>query len=473
MPSDKKKTSNSGKSAQHTISDFIGAFAVTPSHPFGISFSSNMSPVEESDIANSDKRSAHNALERQRREGLNTKYQQLAHALPSLQTVRRPSKTMIITRSLEYVSTSVQRESTYQKQLRILREENEKLRKQAHRSSAFLKKKLHLDSFQTKKSPENIATTSTVSGNSIGAGSKKISSPVSPTPSARVVKKKSSRSFLKKFTSKLHPQMRPKQKVKFEQEQKQERDREQTKRSPGTQQQAFQEEGSGSGSVPVPVPMPIPAPVPVPVPAQIKAPTPMPVVDTNTVATLLATQTPLSSPSYLSSSTISPLPPHPLPPLFSAPYLSAHSPYPLSVNPALMPQLDDTLSPLEQVWLTDNLAGQSAMYSFDQTNMNTTDSYFMDSQMVQMPQNMCGAGGLHQPTHTPLNQTPSTQYPEAIDYNNLESYYYFGVPSTDPLFNMPLPVTSAEMSLITSYIEQEDMSPIFMQNMSSNGYPYI
>ncbi|KAI9029649.1 hypothetical protein CLU79DRAFT_716295 [Phycomyces nitens] len=103
MPADKKGSSSSGKSAQQTITDFIGTFSVTTSsHPFGISFSSNMSPVEESDIANSDKRSAHNALERQRREGLNTKYQQLAHALPSLQTVRRPSKTTIITKSLEY-----------------------------------------------------------------------------------------------------------------------------------------------------------------------------------------------------------------------------------------------------------------------------------------------------------------------------------------------------------------------------------
>ena len=49
-----------------------------------------------------DRRSAHNALERQRRENLNMKFQELAHALPSLQTVRRPSKTMIVAKSLEF-----------------------------------------------------------------------------------------------------------------------------------------------------------------------------------------------------------------------------------------------------------------------------------------------------------------------------------------------------------------------------------
>lgn len=49
-----------------------------------------------------DKRSAHNALERQRREGLNTKFQQLAHALPELQNVKRPSKSMIVAKSLEF-----------------------------------------------------------------------------------------------------------------------------------------------------------------------------------------------------------------------------------------------------------------------------------------------------------------------------------------------------------------------------------
>jgi hypothetical protein len=52
--------------------------------------------------ANNDRRSAHNALERQRREHLNLKYQQLAEALPTLKSTRRPSKATIVTSSLEF-----------------------------------------------------------------------------------------------------------------------------------------------------------------------------------------------------------------------------------------------------------------------------------------------------------------------------------------------------------------------------------
>ena len=48
------------------------------------------------------KRAEHNAIERQRREVLNTKFQQLALSLPNLQHDRRPSKGTIIERTLEY-----------------------------------------------------------------------------------------------------------------------------------------------------------------------------------------------------------------------------------------------------------------------------------------------------------------------------------------------------------------------------------
>lgn len=58
--------------------------------------------IHEDPESHLDRRSAHNALERQRREILNAKFQELAHALPSLQTVRRPSKTMIVAKSLDY-----------------------------------------------------------------------------------------------------------------------------------------------------------------------------------------------------------------------------------------------------------------------------------------------------------------------------------------------------------------------------------
>lgn len=115
-----------------------------------------------SDAALADRRSAHNALERQRRENLNIKFQELAHALPSLQSVRRPSKTMIVTKSLEYgtisigytlarscvltertftVASSIQRETKYMNQILELRKENERLRNQATVSGKILKNK--------------------------------------------------------------------------------------------------------------------------------------------------------------------------------------------------------------------------------------------------------------------------------------------------------------------------------------------
>lgn len=48
------------------------------------------------------RRAEHNAIERARREHLNTKFQQLAHSLPNLQNDRRPSKGTIIERTLEF-----------------------------------------------------------------------------------------------------------------------------------------------------------------------------------------------------------------------------------------------------------------------------------------------------------------------------------------------------------------------------------
>jgi hypothetical protein len=49
-----------------------------------------------------DRRAEHNAIERARRESLNTKFQELAHSLPNLQNDRRPSKGTIIERTLDF-----------------------------------------------------------------------------------------------------------------------------------------------------------------------------------------------------------------------------------------------------------------------------------------------------------------------------------------------------------------------------------
>ncbi|KAJ2960344.1 hypothetical protein NQZ79_g4337 [Umbelopsis isabellina] len=74
-----------------------------------------------------EKRMAHNAMERVRRETLNTKFQELAYALPTLRTVRRPSKSQIVQRALEFVRSAFIQEKVYQKQITTLKRENELL----------------------------------------------------------------------------------------------------------------------------------------------------------------------------------------------------------------------------------------------------------------------------------------------------------------------------------------------------------
>ncbi|KAF7728491.1 hypothetical protein EC973_006044 [Apophysomyces ossiformis] len=77
-----------------------------------------------------DRRAEHNAIERARRESLNTKFQQLAHSLPNLQNDSRPSKSTIIERTLEFVKQALQREERYKHDIRDLRQVNRQLLKQ-------------------------------------------------------------------------------------------------------------------------------------------------------------------------------------------------------------------------------------------------------------------------------------------------------------------------------------------------------
>ncbi|KAI8145765.1 hypothetical protein BJV82DRAFT_666331 [Fennellomyces sp. T-0311] len=77
-----------------------------------------------------ERRAEHNAIERARRENLNTKFQQLAHSLPNLQNDRRPSKGTIIERTLDFVKSTVMKEEKFLSEIRKLREEHEELKQQ-------------------------------------------------------------------------------------------------------------------------------------------------------------------------------------------------------------------------------------------------------------------------------------------------------------------------------------------------------
>lgn len=70
---------------------------------------------------NADKRDIHNATERARRDSLNTRFMNLAGALPALASIKRPSKAVVVTKALDFVYDSQVRE-------RALVQENNELR---------------------------------------------------------------------------------------------------------------------------------------------------------------------------------------------------------------------------------------------------------------------------------------------------------------------------------------------------------
>lgn len=74
-----------------------------------------------------ERRAEHNAIERARRECLNSKFQQLAEALPNLQNHRRPSKGQIVEKALDWVKQNMTKEDRYQYQIIQLQNENKRL----------------------------------------------------------------------------------------------------------------------------------------------------------------------------------------------------------------------------------------------------------------------------------------------------------------------------------------------------------
>ncbi|KAI8335082.1 hypothetical protein BC941DRAFT_472378 [Chlamydoabsidia padenii] len=96
------------------------------------------SSPEEKNQNKAARRREHNAIERARREHLNTKFQQLAHSLPNLQNDRRPSKGTIIERTLEFVKHTVQKEERYKNEIRELSRANRQLMRQVTSRSSLL-----------------------------------------------------------------------------------------------------------------------------------------------------------------------------------------------------------------------------------------------------------------------------------------------------------------------------------------------
>lgn len=77
-------------------------------------------------LSKAERRAEHNAIERARRETLNSKFQSLAQALPNLINYRRPSKSQIIEKALDWVKQSLSREERYRYQILQLQRENKR-----------------------------------------------------------------------------------------------------------------------------------------------------------------------------------------------------------------------------------------------------------------------------------------------------------------------------------------------------------
>jgi hypothetical protein len=83
-----------------------------------------------------DRRAEHNALERARRESLNSKFQKLALSLPNLSSDSRPSKNTIIERTLDFVQEAQLKEERMRNQIEELERVNRYLLSQLDNKDA-------------------------------------------------------------------------------------------------------------------------------------------------------------------------------------------------------------------------------------------------------------------------------------------------------------------------------------------------
>ncbi|PWN88241.1 hypothetical protein FA10DRAFT_268446 [Acaromyces ingoldii] len=74
-----------------------------------------------------ERRATHNAVERARRESLNVRFLELAANLPATSTVRRPSKSLIVNKSLDFVGHALTNETSYRLKIEELMREHREL----------------------------------------------------------------------------------------------------------------------------------------------------------------------------------------------------------------------------------------------------------------------------------------------------------------------------------------------------------
>ncbi|KAF8328503.1 hypothetical protein F5887DRAFT_897667 [Amanita rubescens] len=77
-----------------------------------------------------ERRATHNAVERQRRETLNSRFLDLAALLPNLSQIRRPSKSSIVNSSIAHINASRRHRIHASRELRSLKNEADQLRRE-------------------------------------------------------------------------------------------------------------------------------------------------------------------------------------------------------------------------------------------------------------------------------------------------------------------------------------------------------
>jgi hypothetical protein len=89
-------------------------------------------PDKNKSLNHAEKRANHNAIERARRESLNIRFLGLAASLPTLQHVRKPSKAVIVSKSIEYIQETKQRLDVKSRSLQLIRQQNEELKREVN-----------------------------------------------------------------------------------------------------------------------------------------------------------------------------------------------------------------------------------------------------------------------------------------------------------------------------------------------------
>ncbi|KAJ3197393.1 hypothetical protein HK101_003819 [Irineochytrium annulatum] len=119
------------------------ATAYPNSNVFTFQISTKNPPQRQSPVASPNgasrsmhdpvRRANHNAIERARRESLNIRFQELAQGIPSLNSVRKPSKAVIVARAIDHVVESNARIEVKSRALATIRERNQELLMEVNR----------------------------------------------------------------------------------------------------------------------------------------------------------------------------------------------------------------------------------------------------------------------------------------------------------------------------------------------------